>query len=114
MAVPVAERPLDPETDAWLRDLRAGGRTAEEADARLHALELEAARFEVGRRETGLRLGPGEAERIAARAANDAVESVHARLGDFDGDRRFTTWARKYAVRAAAAAMRSRRAALSA
>ena len=114
MSVPVAERALDPETGRWLRDLRAGGRTAEKADARLHALELEAARFEVSRREAGLTLGPGEAEQIAAQAASDAVASVHARLGDFGGDRRFTTWARKYAVRAAAVAMRSRQAALSA
>ncbi len=112
--MPVAAGSLDPETDGWLRDLRAGGRTAEEADARLHALQLGAARFEVARREAELTLGPGEAEQIAAQAASDAVASVHARLGEFAHDRRFTTWARKYAVHAAAVAMRSRQAPLSA
>ncbi len=114
VASPAVETESDPETDGWLRDLRAGGRIGAEADARLRVLELEAARFEVGRRETGLTLGPGEAEQIAARAADEAVASVHARLGEFDHDRRFTTWARKYALRAAAVAMRSRQAALSA
>jgi hypothetical protein len=37
---------LDEESRAWLRDLRAEGRTKDEEVARLHALLLRAARFE--------------------------------------------------------------------
>ena len=51
---------------------------------------------------------------LAALVLEDDDILATAVLDDFGGDRRFTTWARKYAVRAAAVAMRSRQAALSA
>src|SRR5689334_3449434 len=44
--------PLDPASQAWLRDLRAGGPPYDAAVARLHTLLLRAARFEVGRRRS--------------------------------------------------------------
>jgi RNA polymerase sigma-70 factor, ECF subfamily len=97
--VSVTEAPplLDVESREWLHDLRAGGAAADEAVARLHALLLRAARFEVTRRSHGL---PHirDTDDVAVEAAADALQSVRARLDDYRGDSRFTTWAYKFAV----------------
>jgi hypothetical protein len=45
---------VDPESREWLASLRAEGTTRDEAVARLHALLLRAARFEVARRRPTL------------------------------------------------------------
>src|SRR5438105_674856 len=85
-------RALDAETRAWLRDLRGEGTVRDEAVARLHALLLRAARFEVARRRPTLpHLRGNELEDIALEAADDALVSALARLDDFRGDSRFTT-----------------------
>jgi RNA polymerase sigma-70 factor (ECF subfamily) len=93
----------------WLEGLRAAGAAREEAAARLHALLLRAARFEVGRRAPGLpHLRGGELDDIAAEAADDALVSVLGRLGDFRGESLFTTWAYKFALVEAAVKLRRR------
>jgi RNA polymerase sigma-70 factor, ECF subfamily len=108
-ALPAAASPTDAESRAWLRKLRGGGRTAEEAGTRLHALLLRTARFEVARRRPELPLPPDEAAEIAVEAAHDALLNVRAHLDDFQGaDRRFTTWAAKFAVLETAVRMRRR------
>ena len=45
---------FDSESQAWLRSLRSDGVARDDAQARLHALLLRAARFEVARRRTAL------------------------------------------------------------
>ena len=71
-----AEAPHDVD---WLRDLRATGAAYDEAVARLHALLLRAARFEVGRRRPTLpHLRGDELDDIAHEAADDALMSVLA------------------------------------
>jgi RNA polymerase sigma-70 factor (ECF subfamily) len=106
---------LDPKTERvsaahealdWVRALTAGP-ASDEAVGRLHALLLDTARFEVARRPSEA-LDVGESEAIALQAANAALEAVLTRLGEFRGDRRFTTWARKFALLEAAVAMRKR------
>ena len=98
---------LDAESRAWLEDLRSPGR--EEAVARLRELLVRAARFEVARRRPALpHLRGGELTEIADEAANDAVVSVLARLDDFRGASRFTTWAYKFALLEAAVKIRRR------
>jgi RNA polymerase sigma-70 factor (ECF subfamily) len=99
---------VDPESREWLRDLRAGGATAEEAVARLHALLLRAARFEVNRQRATLPHGRAETDELAREAADDALVSIQARLGDFRGESRFTTWAYKFALLEAAVKLRQR------
>src|SRR5687768_11873803 len=55
IAAPVALSPsLDEESRAWLRDLRSDGSTRDDAIARLHALLVRAARFEIARRRPTL------------------------------------------------------------
>ena len=100
---------LDDESRAWLADLRADGRDHELAVARLHALLLRAARFELGRRRPMLsHLRGGELDEIAADAADDALVSVLGRLDDFRGASRFTTWAYKFALLETAVKIRKR------
>ena len=100
---------LDDESRVWLRDLRTDGRTKDEAVARLHALLLRAARFECARRRPALpHLRGNDLDDIANQAADDALVSVLARLDDFRGASRFTTWVYKFALLEAAVKLRKR------
>ena len=88
---------LDDESRAWLRNLRAEGRTKDEAVASLHALLLRAARFECARRRPALpHLRGNDLDDIANQAADDALVS------------RFTTWVYKFALLEAAVKLRKR------
>jgi RNA polymerase sigma-70 factor, ECF subfamily len=105
----VAASPLDPESRRWLRELRATGETRTQAVANLHALLLRAARFEVARRRpTHPHLRGDDLDDIALEAADDALVSVLARLDDFRGASRFTTWVYKFALLEAAVKLRRR------
>jgi len=101
--------PADPESREWLRSLRASGAERDAAVARLHALLLRAARFEVGRRRATLpHLRGNDLDDIATQAADDALMGVLRRLDDFRGASRFTTWAYKFALYEAAVKLRKR------
>jgi RNA polymerase sigma-70 factor (ECF subfamily) len=101
--------PLDEESRDWLRSLRAEGPVREEALARLHALLLRAARFEVARRRPTLpHLRGSDLDDVANQAADDALLSVLRRLDDFRGASRFTTWVYKFALLEAAVKLRKR------
>ena len=107
-AEPVAPA-LDEESRAWLRDLRADGPVKDAAVARLHALLLRAARFEVGRRRPSHpHLRGSDLDDVANQAADDALVSVLRRLDDFRGASRFTTWVYKFALLEAAVKLRKR------
>jgi RNA polymerase sigma-70 factor (ECF subfamily) len=106
---PPAARELDGDSRAWLDDLRGPGPARERAVERLHALLLRAARFEVARRRPMLpHLRGNDLDDVALQAADDALVSVLARLDDFRGASRFTTWAYKFALLEAAVKMRKR------
>jgi RNA polymerase sigma-70 factor, ECF subfamily len=99
----------DAETQEWLDALAGKGARREEAVSRLHGLLLRAARFEVARRRRVLpHLRGEELDDIAVQSADDALVSVLARLADFRGESRFTTWAYKFAILEAAVALRRR------
>jgi RNA polymerase sigma-70 factor (ECF subfamily) len=103
------EPQLDEESRRWLRELRDEGATREAAIARLHALLVRAARFEVARRRPTLpHLRGEELDDIAMEAADDALLSVLRRLDDFRGASRFTTWVYKFALLEAAVKLRKR------
>jgi RNA polymerase sigma-70 factor (ECF subfamily) len=101
-------RGLDPESRAWLDELRAEGPVHDAAVERLHRLLLRASRFEVSRRGAVARLGPGEVEQVVSDSAGDALVSVLVRLDDFRGLSRFTTWAYKFAILETAVKLRRR------
>jgi RNA polymerase sigma-70 factor, ECF subfamily len=99
----------DAESRQWLDQLRSEGAEYDEAVARLHALLLRGARFEVARRQPTLpHLRGNELDDIALEAADDALMSVLARLDDFRGLSRFTTWAYKFALLEAGVKLRKR------
>ena len=101
--------PTDRESREWLRSLRASGVERDEAIARLHALLLRAARFEVARRRPTLpHLRGGDLDDVANQAADDALMGVLRRLDDFRGASRFSTWAYKFALYEAAVKLRKR------
>jgi RNA polymerase sigma-70 factor (ECF subfamily) len=101
--------PLDAESQAWLESLRSEGEPRAKALARLHDLLLGAARFEVSRRRPALpHLRGGDLDDIAHQTADDALVAVMAKLDDFRGESRFTTWAYKFALLEAAVTLRRR------
>jgi RNA polymerase sigma-70 factor, ECF subfamily len=105
-SLPPPPTALDAESLAWLAALRSEGRAREEAVVRLHALLLRVARFEVARRRAPA--GGEDLEDIALQSADDALVAVLAKLDDFRGRSRFTTWAYKFAVLEASVKMRRR------
>jgi RNA polymerase sigma-70 factor (ECF subfamily) len=102
-------RPLDQDSREWLSALRSDGAIYDEAVARLHALLLRAARFELARRRPTLpHLRGNDLDDIALQAADDSLVSVLAHLDDFRGESRFTTWVYKFALYDAAVKLRRR------
>jgi RNA polymerase sigma-70 factor (ECF subfamily) len=94
---------------AWLDELRAGGPIQDRAVERLHELLLRAARFEVSRRRGSfVHVRGEELDDIAMQAADDALVAVLAKLDDFRGASRFTTWAYKFALLEAGVRLRKR------
>ncbi len=99
----------DAESQEWLQALRGSGPIREDAAARLHALLLRAARFEVSRRLRTLGgLPRKELDDLALQAADDALVAVLSKLDDYRGASRFTTWAYKFALLEAAVTVRRR------
>ena len=100
---------VDPESREWLESLKSSGARRDDAIARLHAILVRAARFEIARRRPGLpHLRGDDLDDIANEAADDALMSVLRRLDDFRGASRFTTWAYKFALLETAVKLRKR------
>jgi RNA polymerase sigma-70 factor, ECF subfamily len=97
------------ESRAWIERLGATGAERDAALAELHALLLRAARFEVNRRRAASpHLRGGDYDDLAHQSANDALVAILAKLSDFRGESRFTTWAYKFALYEAATKVRKR------
>jgi RNA polymerase sigma-70 factor (ECF subfamily) len=95
---PAAVPRLDPDSAGWLRVLTGTGPAREAALARLHEMLVRIARGEVGRRAPRLRLAGPELDDLAYQAAADALIAITAKLGQFRGESRFTTWAYKFVI----------------
>lgn len=98
-------RVADVESLRWLSALSDTSPEREDAAARLHALLLRTARFEVGRRQRARR-GAVDVDDLAVQAADDALVAIVSKLDSYRGDSRFMTWAQKFVVLEAAAAVR--------
>jgi RNA polymerase sigma-70 factor, ECF subfamily len=96
--MPVAAARLDPDSAEWLRALADTGPQREVALARLHAMLLRIAQREVRRRGPRLRITGPELEDLAYQATADALMAITAKLGQFRGESRFTTWAYKFVI----------------
>ncbi len=87
------------ESRRWIDALNGERGSRESAIAELHDLLFRAARYEVNRRRSTLVYLHGEElEDIAHQAADDALVAILAKLDDFRGASRFTTWAYKFAL----------------
>jgi RNA polymerase sigma-70 factor (ECF subfamily) len=97
-AIENLNRTLDPVSAEWLSSL--GGTEAERkaAQVKLHGLLLRIARGEVNRRSGRLRISGRELDDLAHQAAADALVAITAKLGQFRGESRFTTWAYKFVM----------------
>jgi RNA polymerase sigma-70 factor (ECF subfamily) len=95
-----ARREIDDETREWLASLgaTATSRTREEALERLHDLLLRVAYAEISRRGKRQPITGPELDDLAHQAADDALVAITAKLSQFRGESRFTTWAYKFAV----------------
>ena len=97
------------ESQRWLEQLAGGGASRDAAVTKLHALLLKAARFEIDRRRASMpHLRGGDLEDLAQQSADDALVAVLAKLDQFRGESRFTTWAYKFALLEAAVKLRRR------
>ncbi len=94
----------DDESRAWVERLRPHHPERAVAVAELHGLLLAAARFEIHRRGAGLR--GGDHADLAQQSADDALVAVLAKLDEYRGASRFTTWAYKFALLEAAVTLR--------
>ncbi|HWT25291.1 MAG TPA: sigma-70 family RNA polymerase sigma factor [Solirubrobacteraceae bacterium] len=105
-----AGRPsLDPESRRWLERLDPHSPGRDAAIQALHALLLDAARFEVRRRRAAFpHLRGDDFDDLAHQSADDALVAILRKLGDFRGDSRFTTWAYKFVLYEAAVKIRRR------
>jgi len=99
---------LDPDSRAWLDALRGDGAAREPAVRRLHTLLYRAALFQLRSRASAQVLRGESIDDVATEAADDALVAVLARLDDFRGASRFTTWAYKFAILEASVSLRRR------
>jgi RNA polymerase sigma-70 factor (ECF subfamily) len=104
---PAVPRGLDPDSRAWLERLRGTGAARDTALADLHGLLVGAARYALSK--AGPSLSREGFDDLAVQAADDALVAILARLDDFRGESRFTTWAWKFAFYEASVAVRKRR-----
>ena len=89
---------LDPESIEWVRALRGTGVERETALTRLHGVLLRVARGELRRRGGQLRIDGPEIDDLAYQATADALLAIVAKVGQFRGESRFTTWAYRFVI----------------
>ena len=98
MSGSTGERELDPESARWVRGLTASASRRESCVRELHDLLLRAARREVRRRSGTSPVTGRELDDLATQAADDATYAVLAKVDQFRGESRFTTWAYRFVV----------------
>src|SRR4051812_35704260 len=89
----------DAESRAWVASLADDGAAGDAARRDLHELLLRAAHHEIRRRRDFMpHLRGDDYEDLAHQSADDALLAILAKLGDYRGESRFTTWAYKFAL----------------
>jgi len=94
-----APRELDDESASWLRRLSSASLAERQAAEReLHGRLIRIARSEVRRRSAGTPVTGPELDDVAHQAGDDAMLAILAKLAEFRGESRFTTWAYKFVM----------------
>jgi len=98
----IDDRPLsrgDSASRRWVDELHPDHPRYEQAVAKLHGVLRRAALHELHRRHAQLpELAGQEFDDVAHQCADDALVNVLAKIDDFKGLSRFTTWAYKFAI----------------
>jgi RNA polymerase sigma-70 factor, ECF subfamily len=89
---------LDPASAGWLGCLDEAATDREPCLARLHDLMTRAARREIARRAHQIAVSGPELDDLAVQSAGDAMLAVLAKLDQFRGESRFTTWVYKFVM----------------
>jgi RNA polymerase sigma-70 factor (ECF subfamily) len=84
--------------DEWVAALVGDGAGRDDAMARLHGALLRVARSELNRRHGQLNVSGPELDDLAHQASADAMVAIMAKLSQFRGESRFTTWAYKFVM----------------
>jgi RNA polymerase sigma-70 factor (ECF subfamily) len=87
---------LDTASRRWVEQLRADHPRYEDATAKLHDVLRRAATYELHRRRGPL--SGQEFDDVAQQCADDAMLKILARIDDYEGLSRFTTWAYKFVI----------------
>jgi RNA polymerase sigma-70 factor (ECF subfamily) len=91
--------PLDATSLQWVEQLRPDHPRHEQAVAKLHGVLQRAALHELHRRRGQLAsLSGPEFDDVAQQCADDAMVNILAKIAEFRGLSRFTTWAYKFAI----------------
>jgi RNA polymerase sigma-70 factor (ECF subfamily) len=91
--------PADRASLQWVEQLRPDHPRHHQASAKLHDVLQRAARHELHRRRWQLEgLSGPELDDVAQQSAGDAMMKILARIDDFEGLSRFTTWAYKFVI----------------
>src|SRR6201995_591438 len=84
--------------DEWVAALGGDGTKRDEAVPRLPGVLVRVARSELHRRHGQLNVSGPELDDLAHQAAADAMLAVMAKLDQFRGESKFTTWAYKFVM----------------
>jgi RNA polymerase sigma-70 factor (ECF subfamily) len=96
---PITTVMSDADSKRWVEHLRPGHPRRDHAVERLHDVLVRVAYHELFRRRGQLRSVAGpEFDDLAQQAADDALMNILAKLDEFQGLSRFTTWAYKFAM----------------
>jgi RNA polymerase sigma-70 factor (ECF subfamily) len=90
---------LDEESAGWLRRLgSAASAERPAAERELHDRLVGIARAEIRRRSASTPVTGPELDDVAHQAAGDAMLAILAKLAEFRGESRFTTWAYRFVI----------------
>jgi RNA polymerase sigma-70 factor (ECF subfamily) len=96
---PTPTQPVDLASRRWVQQLRPDHPDHERAIGRLHDVLRRAALHELHRRRGQLRsLAGPEFDDVAQQCADDAMMNILAKVDEFRGLSRFTTWAYKFVI----------------
>jgi RNA polymerase sigma-70 factor, ECF subfamily len=96
--LPVERGKFDDVSQAWVDGLQATGIAHDRCITQLHELLLRVARHEAQRKTISFRLEGQEFDDVVNQVADDALMAIKAKVGEFRGESRFTTWAYRFVV----------------
>ncbi len=98
VASPAEANEFDDVSRTWVEGLQGSGAAHDRCVAELHLLLLRVARHEAHRKAASFQLSGRELDDVVNQVADDALMAIKAKVGEFRGESRFTTWAYRFVV----------------